>query len=337
MSPPLRKAHEHTPQVDLRWSVQAVNITCPFPWLRPHLNHALQYACATHGATYWDWRDKPDDSFFVYVLELRGQVLYVGQTARGARARVLQHENPAPSSKVVRKFGFVQELARVNVRSRNEALGLESELRQELDASGYMVTTGRRPKPRPDYERLPHNRTVKPVEPAPPPPVQPTLPDRDEHYRTGLTFLWSRSQGTRDSAGVRITQYATVQGLLAADEWTDSDRVRAWKILRQYPRQLELCGELGGQALPAAPRVEPQMAISAKDGRIHLEGRAWHPLVQRLRRAVRDVRPETAVRISVPLDASTATMVLTALDELEDLHAGEECLAALMHVAGRPH
>lgn len=263
--------------------IQPLNVVVERPWLRDHVQRALTQAEPIQGKTYWDWRDSMSDSFYTYVIELRGQVLYVGQTAKGADARLRDHRHPAANTYVVRRFGFVQELARISVRTRHDAMGLESALWHELHDHGYMVTMGRKPRPRPDFEYLPHNRPeivdLRPVL-APPAPLNP-----DEYFRVGLEFLWLRSQGSGDGQGVRINRYGSLQTLLSKDEWSDADRHLAWKILNEHPQQVALCADLEGQPIPPAPRISyPAVLISLNGNRIRFGGRGVHPCLVTLQR-----------------------------------------------------
>ena len=265
-------------------AVNPLNVVVEPPWLREHVQRALQQAEPVAGKTYWDWRDSMDDSFYAYVLELRGQVLYVGQTAKGADARLREHRHPAANAAVVRRFGLVQELARINVRTRHDAMGVENALWHELHDHGYMVTMGRKPRPRPDFEFLPHNR---PKTPATAPPPAPPLPlDPDEYFRVALEFLWIRSQGSGDGQGVRINRYGALQMLLSKDEWSDADRHLAWKILNEHPRQVEKCADLEGQPIPPAPRISyPAVLVSIRGNQVRFGGRGTHPALAVVQRS----------------------------------------------------
>lgn len=309
-------------------AIQALNQVCEYAWVRPHIERALLHADPTEGKTYWDWRDSPSDSFYAYVVELNGQILYVGQTARGADSRVRDHRHPAANTNVVRRFGFIQELARISVRNRNQAIGLENELWREFDMHGYMVTTGRKPKPRPDFEWLPHNRPADPPQSPPPRPPEPL--DPDDYYRIGLEFLWHRSQGSGDGQGLRINRYASVTGLLSRDEWADSDRHLAWKVLSEHPKQLQLCADLEGQGLPPAPRpAYPSVIVTLQGQDLRFGGRGVHPTLTRIQREHGASRHDESGRLLVRLDGKVAAYLREVAGINPDIHFDENVLKVL--------
>ena len=143
-------------KIDARMGLTPFKVICYHPWLQAHLDAAIANAVPKKGKTYWDWRDKPDDPYWVYVLELNEHIVYVGQTAKGSADRLQQHKNVFSTAKVVARHGFVDEMARINVRNRNEAVGLEKAIWQELDAHDYMSTIGEASTIHPDARPLPH-------------------------------------------------------------------------------------------------------------------------------------------------------------------------------------
>ncbi|MHB1260283.1 MAG: hypothetical protein ACYC2H_01065 [Thermoplasmatota archaeon] len=308
-------------------AVQALNIVVERPWLRDHVQRALEFAEPAQGKTYWDWRDSMDDSFYAYVLELRGQILYVGQTAKGADARLRDHKHPAANAHVVRRFGFVQELARISVRTRHDAMGVESALWHDLHDHGYMTTMGRKPRPRPDFEYLPHNR------PAAAPAVPPSAPspplDPDEYFRVALEFLWMRSQGSGDGQGVRINRYGALQMLLAKDEWSDADRHLAWKILNEHPRQISLCADLEGQPIPPAPRIAyPAVIVSLKGNDVRFGGRGLHPALGTVRRLHGPVKQDESGALVAPQTPALMAF-LRSMAALPDVQIDDAVVQAL--------
>lgn len=304
-----------------------MNAVVERPWLREHVERALQYAEPVQGKTYWDWRDSMEDSFYTYILELQGQILYVGQTARGADARVRDHRHPAATTHVVRRFGLVQELARINVRTRHEAMGLETALWRELTDHGYMTTMGRKPRPRPDFEYLPHNR---PAESPALPPMRPPVPlDPDEYFRIGLEFLWMRSQGSGDGQGIRINRYGALQMLLTKEDWSDADRHLAWKVLSEHPRQVALCADLEGQPIPPAPRIAyPAVVVSLKGGSIRFGGRGLHPALATVRRLHGPVGQDDAGALIAPRTPALMEFV-RGLASLPDVQLEDDVVQAL--------
>jgi hypothetical protein len=119
------------------------------------------------------------------------------------------------------------------------------------------------------------------------------------------------------------------------EDWTDANRVQAWRILRRHQGQLELCPEIGGQPIPPAPRIQhPALWITLEGQKLRFGGSGVHPLLARIRREFGPTQRNDSGHLIVPLEPKLAGFLLEASHDLSDVQFPDDVLAALARTAG---